>query len=65
MPKVTCDSNGFVRGFAHHDGSLDGVLTTSDGGKLDAHLALRPLSGPPLVLTLKSESTAQGKIAGL
>jgi len=51
MSQITCDQDGFVRGFPYHDGFLDGVLA-SNGGK-EVHLALRAASGEQRVLTLR------------
>jgi hypothetical protein len=43
MTPVTCDENGFVRGFPHQDGRLDGILT--DDVAKEAHLAIRSVDG--------------------
>lgn len=51
MTPVTCDENGFVRGFPHHDGRLDGVLT--DDVSKQAHLAIRSVDGERRVLALR------------
>jgi hypothetical protein len=48
---VSCDENGFVRGFPYHDGTFDGVLTGAGGGEV--HLALRSSQGERRVLTLR------------
>ena len=45
------DENGFVRGFAHHDGHLEGVVT--NGLAKEAHLAIRSTSGEQRVLSLR------------
>jgi len=50
-PPFHCDESGFVRGFAHHDGYLEGVLT--DDVAKEAHLAIRSTSGERRVLTLR------------
>lgn len=51
MTPVKCDENGFVRGFPHHDGRLDGVLT--DDVAKEAHLAIRSVDGERRVLALR------------
>jgi hypothetical protein len=50
MGRITCDENGFVRGFPYHDGSLDGVLV---GGSHEIHVAMRAVSGEQRVITLR------------
>jgi hypothetical protein len=52
MSRVSCDDNGFLRGFHYHDGFLDGVLARSDGSEV--HLGLRSCEGERRVLTLRS-----------
>jgi len=49
--QVTWDTNGFARGFPHHDGFLEGVLVSETGQEL--HLALRSSDGERRVLTLR------------
>jgi hypothetical protein len=64
--RLSCDENGMLVGFPHHDGSLDGVLMSGT----DAHLALRSSQGEPRVLTLRRVSSlhvgdfCQGNIVG-
>jgi hypothetical protein len=55
MTRLTCDERGMVVGFAHHDGTLDGVLI--DGS--DVHIALRSSSGDRRVLTLRGVTTLE------
>lgn len=46
---LTCDENGYVKGFAYHDGFLEGVLAAGP----DVHLALRSTGHEYRVVTLR------------
>jgi hypothetical protein len=65
---LPCDEQGIVTGFSYHDGFLDGVLVTKDGG--EARFALRSLEGVRRVLTvrglvrLRVGGCRQGNIVG-
>ncbi|WP_157758521.1 hypothetical protein [Cystobacter fuscus] len=47
--RLSCDENGFLKGFPYHDGFLDGVLA----GGTEVHLALRSSRSERRVLTLR------------